>query len=109
MYNKTAKVFFTSFNPTLNDLYLVLSLTGEAEENVSSVFISREENERILFERYNSTQNAFLVQLIYYHRLVKSFWFREYKTVLVSNCVANHVDFNDCANSNLVLCFAGML
>ena len=60
-----------------------MSLTGETEDEVYSIFgISREENEEMLLERFYATDNAPFVQIVYYHRLVESFWFRNYETAM---------------------------
>ncbi|KAL7542869.1 hypothetical protein ACHAXR_012176 [Thalassiosira sp. AJA248-18] len=83
MYDKQRNVFFSGFNPVLADLYFVMSLTGETEDEVSSIFgITREENVEQLMAQYSASNNAPLVQLVYYHRLAKSFLFRDYDAAL---------------------------
>lgn len=56
---------------------------GENEDELCSMFnISREDNDRLLLAKYSASNNAALVQIVYYHRLAKAFWFRDYETAL---------------------------
>lgn len=83
MHDISRKRFFSGFYPALGDLYLVVSLTGEPKDDVYSLFgISEEENERILLERYEASNNHALAQIVHYHRCVKSFWYRDYEAAL---------------------------
>lgn len=67
----------------LGDLYCVMALTGEAHDEVQSMFgISQDENENRLLEGFAKTGNTPLVQVTYYHRLVKAFWYRDYKSAM---------------------------
>jgi len=92
MYDKSEHIFSPAFHPTLGDLYVVMYLTGESTDEVYSIFgISPEENEKKLFERYSATNNASVIQLVYYHRMLKSFWFRDYETVI--ECCEKYVTF----------------
>ena len=77
------KNFYSGFNPVLADLYFVMSLTGEKHDVVSSIFgITKDENDKMLLEKYSVTNNSALVQLMYYHRLTRSFLFRDYLTAI---------------------------
>ena len=96
MYDKSKGNFFFSFNPALGDLYLLMSLMGESDESVSKVFISHGENEKILLERYVSSNNATSALLVYYHRLVMAFWFRDFPTVL--KCCEQYDKYNEAQN-----------
>lgn len=75
------KKYFSQFSPSLGDLYSVLELIGQHESEISSIFgISCKENEQNLLAGYNATKNAPWIQIVYYHRLVKAFWYRDYDT-----------------------------
>lgn len=83
MYNKSKSIFFSGFNPVLGDLYSVISLTGGPEDEVYLIFgISRDENEQLLLEKYSATGNAPLIQIVYYHRILSAFWYRDYETAI---------------------------
>eukprot|EP01082_Thalassiosira_pseudonana_P011423 g10744.t1 g10744 contig4:2454219-2455935(-) len=85
MYNKAKKKFFVSFNPALGDLYTLLALTGDTDESIESIFATtRKENEDILLQRYDISKVETAARVVYYHRVLRSFWFRDYETVL--NC-----------------------
>mmetsp|Transcript_3491 Transcript_3491/g.7827 ORF Transcript_3491/g.7827 Transcript_3491/m.7827 type:complete len:656 (+) Transcript_3491:3-1970(+) len=92
MYDKSEQIFSPNFHPTLGDLYFVMYLTGESTDEVYSIFgVSPEEVENKMFERYSATNNASVIQLVYYHRLLKSFWFRDYETAM--ECCEKYVTF----------------
>ena len=83
MYGKSKRKVLSGFNPVLGDLYSVISLTGETEDEVYSILgVSFEENEKKLLERYSATKNAPFLHIVYYHRLVKSFWYRNYESAV---------------------------
>jgi len=81
------KIYFYGFNASLGDLYAIFSLTGESDDEVQSIFgISCEENEKQLMELYRTTNNPAMPQIMCWHHMFKSFWFRDYETAL-KNCV----------------------
>jgi len=82
MYNKQEKKFGAFFYQSLGDLYTILSLIGEPDDRVASIFISREECEKALLENYSSTKNTSVLQLFYYHRFIQSFAVRDFETAL---------------------------
>jgi len=81
--DKARKVFFVGFHPALGDLYCTSFLIGDSEHEVSSIFgISQEENERVLLQKFSITGNTSFPSLIYYHRFIKAFYFRDYETAM---------------------------
>jgi tetratricopeptide (TPR) repeat protein len=93
MYNKAKKKFFVSFNPALGDLYTLLALTGDTDESIESIFATtRKENEDILLQRYDISKVETAARVVYYHRVLRSFWFRDYETVL--NCSKKYDQYN---------------
>lgn len=82
MYNKGENKFGAFFFQTLGDLYMILSFTGESDDKVASIFMSREECEQSLLERYSSTKNTSLLQLFHYHRFLQCFGSKDFETAL---------------------------
>lgn len=82
MYNKQEKKFGPFFYQTLGDLYTILSLTGESDDQVASIFIPREECEKSMLDIYSTTKNTSVLQLFYYHRFRQSFAARDFETAL---------------------------
>lgn len=82
MYNKQEKKFGAFFYQSLGDLYAILTLIGEPDDHIASIFISREECEKAMLENYSSTKNASILQLFYYHRFIQSFAARDYNAAL---------------------------
>jgi ATP-dependent RNA helicase DDX31/DBP7 len=86
IFEKSKNGIFVGFNNTLADLYFYISLIGEGQDKVYFIFnTSCEENETCLREQFHKTGFFHYSQIVYYHRLAKSFWFRDYDTS-VKNC-----------------------
>lgn len=82
MYNKQEKKFGAFFHQSLGDLYVTLTLIGEPDDQIASIFISREECEKAMLEIYSSTKNASILQIFYYHRFIQSFAARDFNAAL---------------------------
>lgn len=82
IYNKQEKKFGPFFYQSLGDLYTILSLTGESDDQVASIFIPREECDRAILEIYSSTKNTTLLQHFYYNRFRQSFASKDFEAAL---------------------------
>ena len=81
-YNKQEKKFGAFFFELLRDLYIILSLTGEPDDQVASDFVSREECEKALLENYSTTKNTSVLQMFYFYRAVQSFSSKNFEDAL---------------------------
>lgn len=82
MFDKQEKKFGAFFYQSLGDLYAILSLTGEPDDQVASMFVSRQECEKEMLHIYSATKNTSVLQLFYYHRLLQAFAAKDYEAAL---------------------------